>query len=199
MASNNSSRRRILFRCDPHCFWCGKLTVLSDTTRLKHDTATVDHLYSRLHPERQRGQRSRTVLACNQCNAARCHAESRGLMFVPKLSARGPIAELTTATPLGAPVYKSGSQQPHRAVLNPPKSGYGWFDNEGVLRPRDWDEYCKYFREKNAPSAIAIARRHPAAVRTLKEEFAEEIRRAPMRVICTLKEAVEFARENPSR
>jgi hypothetical protein len=107
MGNSNSAARKRLFHINPHCFWCGKLTVFSVDTSLKHDAATVDHLYSRLHPDRKaaRRGRGRLVLACNQCNKDRSIAETRGLMFVPKLAHKRVIAELTTVTPLGAPEY----------------------------------------------------------------------------------------------
>jgi hypothetical protein len=156
MARDNSSARKRLFFHDPHCFWCGKLTVFSMDSKLKHDAATVDHLYSRLHPERRaaRRGRGRLVLACNQCNKDRSNAETRGLMFIPKLEGRKVIAELTTITPLGSPAYKGSGSNPHRIVLGDPKpkkpkpEDYGWVDAFGELRPRDWEEYCKYFRER---------------------------------------------------
>lgn len=153
MASGNTMARRRLFQRGPHCFWCGKLTVFSVDAKLKHDAATVDHLYSRLHPDRHaaRRGRGRLVLACNQCNKDRSNAETRGLMFIPKLAHKREIAELTTITPLGSPTYKGGGSQLNRVVLNPPKAkqgDYGWVDDRGDLRPRDWDEYCKYFRSE---------------------------------------------------
>lgn len=146
MSQTNTASRQRLFRHNPHCFWCGKLTMLSVEVRLKHDTATVDHLYSRLHPNRKvaRQGRGRLVLACNQCNKDRSNAETRGLMFVPKLADRKPIAEMTTVTPLGSPIYKGSGQRPRQAVLNPPKDDFGWIDNNGDLRPRSWEEYVMY-------------------------------------------------------
>lgn len=159
MPNSNSLARKRLFQRNPHCFWCGKLTVFSIDVKLKHDAATVDHLYSRLHPERKtvstrqsardsahRG-RGRLVLACNQCNKDRSNAETRGLMFVPKLGHRMVIAEVTTITPANAPAYKGAGSQLRQVVQNPPRGEeYGWIDNEGILRPRDWNEYCKYFQ-----------------------------------------------------
>jgi hypothetical protein len=58
--------------------------------------------------------------------------------------------------PLGAPEYKGSGSQPRSTVLNPPRAQeYGWTDNEGCLRPRDWEEYCKYFREVKLPKKDA--------------------------------------------
>lgn len=50
-------------------------------------------------------------------------------------------------------------------------------------------------------SSIATLRAiHPATILTLKEEYEREVKRKqPMRVIQTLREAVEFAKEHPSR
>lgn len=50
-------------------------------------------------------------------------------------------------------------------------------------------------------SSIATLRAvSPAVVLTLEEEYQREVKRKqPMRVIQTLQEAVEFARENPAR
>ena len=74
-------RRRNLWRRDPHCFWCGVLTVLvwecpkvprGDPRRRPPDNlATVDHLRPRTHPLRLEPNPTgaeRTVLACNKCN-----------------------------------------------------------------------------------------------------------------------------------
>lgn len=151
MAGNNSAARKRLFRINPHCFWCGKLTVFTiEIGKLKHDAATVDHLFSRLHPDRKaaRRGRGRLVNACNQCNKDRSNAETRGLMFVPKLESRKVIAELSTITPLGAPTYKGSGSQLRQVVQNPPKvvplTDFGWLDNNGDLRPRSWEEYVAY-------------------------------------------------------
>lgn len=156
MAQTNTAARQRLFRMNPHCFWCGKLTVLSCDVKLKHDAATVDHLYSRLHPERKaaRRGRGRSVLACNQCNRDRSNAETRGLMFAPKLGHRRAIAELTTITPLGAPAYKSSGQSSYRVVLNPFNglNDFGWTDSNGDLRPRSWEEYCSRQRAFTGPA-----------------------------------------------
>lgn len=54
---------------------------------------------------------------------------------------------------------------------------------------------------ENRKSSIATLRAvSPAVVLTLEEEYRREVKRKqPMRVIQTLQEAVEFARENPAR
>lgn len=77
-----------LFRADPHCFWCGKLTFVD--VEINHSRlATVDHLYSRLHPEREIKHRQQKgvlhVLACRSCNHRRAVDEQAGRAFIPLL------------------------------------------------------------------------------------------------------------------
>lgn len=97
------ARMRIrLFRADPHCFWCGTEVTLerNDIRTL----ATVDHLYSRWHPERKdRHLNNDTasvlhVLACYDCNQERAGAEMQRRPFVPKLKERLEFAQRTDAT-----------------------------------------------------------------------------------------------------
>lgn len=151
-----SKIRRRLFRIDPHCFWCGR-TVFLNVPHATPTLATVDHLYSRLHPQRLNKYREQSgvlhVLACHECNSYRSVCEQRNRPFIPKLPERLEFARLADAT----------------------------------LAP------------KGDPAPPPPAKRQ-ARVRSLKEEFLEEARLAlPMRVICTLEEAIEFARENPAR
>lgn len=105
-------RRARLFKQDPHCFWCGVLTIWRREFPLTPDTATVDHLYSKLHPER--GQQhaigrfeDRYVLACWKCNKARGEAEVRGEVFKPVLDARADMALATSAV-----AYRKGLVEP---------------------------------------------------------------------------------------
>jgi len=65
------TRRRVLWRRDPRCFWCGRLTVFETFGR--EDSATLDHLFSRRHPRRSdpRKHLPPTVLACYGCNQER--------------------------------------------------------------------------------------------------------------------------------
>lgn len=157
-------RMRIrLFRADPHCFWCGVETVLETSAQGQSDFATVDHLYSRWHPERKtrhvRGDGVLHVLACSSCNGERAGAENQSIPFVPKLPERREFAQLADAT------LARKSQPKPEYVVKPP-----------------------------APT------RHPDQLRTLKEEHLEETCRVlPMRRIETLEQAIQFARENPSR
>ena len=71
LATGKLTRRRTLWRRDPRCFWCGRLTVFEEHGR--PDSATLDHLYSRLHPRRRdtRKHLPSTVLACYCCNQER--------------------------------------------------------------------------------------------------------------------------------
>lgn len=75
------------------CFWCGVLTLRSDQDgyylkdkkhpKLDRRAATLDHLYSKLHPYRSRPVKGpRHVMACHACNGKRskeeCEAKNRG-------------------------------------------------------------------------------------------------------------------------
>lgn len=61
---------------DPHCFWCGCLTVWREKPREAGlpDTATLDHIRSRYCTNRQNGF-GIWVLACSRCNNERCQME----------------------------------------------------------------------------------------------------------------------------
>ena len=66
-----------MWKENPHCHWCGKPTTLTGSTEQKitPETATLDHLYSRLDPRRREVNRSmekRRLLACYECNQRRC-------------------------------------------------------------------------------------------------------------------------------
>jgi hypothetical protein len=65
------TRRRTLWRRDPHCFWCGRLTVFEAFN--SDDAATLEHIYHRNHPRRRDARRHLpgTVLACRRCNSER--------------------------------------------------------------------------------------------------------------------------------
>jgi hypothetical protein len=134
--------RQRLFRADPHCFWCGTLTRLGQVNGPIQ--ATIDHLYSRLHPERVDRYREQKgvlhVLACAACNGERGVCEQQRRPFTPKLKARLEFARLADATLANAHEGKMSSPPTKTSV------------------------------------ALVTARR-----------------------LCTLKEAIEFARENPAR
>lgn len=76
--------RNLMWRADPHCHWCGKLTRLPAPRvkgvkhRQEHDWATLDHLVSRLEPSKRQAHKTgerRWVLACFACNVRRSHEE----------------------------------------------------------------------------------------------------------------------------
>ena len=144
------SRERILkmrlrlFRANPHCFWCGQLTRYG-AVRDPRQT-TVDHLYSRLHPERASRYREQKgvlhVLACAACNNERGVCEQQQRPFIPKLKERLTFAQQADAVLAGGGVQAKTIAEPTRESQPP---------------------------------------------------------RPPMRVIQTLAEAVEFAREHPAR
>lgn len=73
------SRRTKLWREDPHCRNCGVLTILPEMRRkdlIRNNVnltnmATLEHLNSRLNPERLKPNYSseiRTTLLCYKCN-----------------------------------------------------------------------------------------------------------------------------------
>ena len=82
---NPEGRRKLaLWKKDPHCFWCGKLTVVwkpVDGAAMPPNTATLDHLQSRNRGRlrcRRLGLKA-TVLACHNCNRARGAIEGKAL------------------------------------------------------------------------------------------------------------------------
>ena len=81
MTKGNNKRRFRLWQRDPHCFYCGAMTVLYNPKRgeiMSYNVATVEHLRSRNHPDRLEpndGNTERTVLACNKCNNERNRQE----------------------------------------------------------------------------------------------------------------------------
>lgn len=70
-------RRQRLHKIDPHCCYCGVLTVLPTRENTRVHTpnmATIEHIYSRLHPYRTKvvfGKEKSLKLACKQCNEER--------------------------------------------------------------------------------------------------------------------------------
>lgn len=94
--------RARLFRADPHCFWCGVEVVMDRSYQQQPNFATVDHLYSRWHPERKARHSNNKgvlhVLACADCNAARAGCECQSQPFIPKLPERLEFAQLADAT-----------------------------------------------------------------------------------------------------
>lgn len=84
--------------------------------------ATVDHLYSRLHPLRPTKHASGHdrnnvlhVLACASCNQERGRADNEGRVFIPKIEARRETAELASAV-IGREVTINYPKKPEKAV-----------------------------------------------------------------------------------
>ena len=69
-----TKHKRQLHERYPYCHWCAKRVYLADASmqgKCRPDTATLDHMYSRLDPRRD-GHRDRSVvLACYECNQRR--------------------------------------------------------------------------------------------------------------------------------
>ena len=83
MPSSSKLKKQLLkmWNEDPHCHWCGRLTTLKgrNEPKLLPETATLDHLYSRLDPRRKavnRTMEKRRLLACYGCNQRRSHEET---------------------------------------------------------------------------------------------------------------------------
>lgn len=174
--------RERLYRTDPHCFWCGRRVYLN-VAHAKPELATVDHLYSRYHPQRLQKYREQDgvlhVLACFKCNGERAACEHRGQPFVPTLAHRLEFAQLADATLAGHSPTKVSTSKAETGVtidLSP--------CNELIDTAPD------------CPMQRLTKERH-AGRRSKKVRL--KIIRPPMRVICTLAEAVAFARENPAR
>lgn len=94
LTSNYSSKRTILLYIAQNgaCYWCGigcflrgdpgYFSTRKNGVTLTGRAATLDHIYSKLHPYRYRKVNgSRYVMACNTCNGKRskeeCSAVSR--------------------------------------------------------------------------------------------------------------------------
>jgi hypothetical protein len=73
----NRKRKENLWKRDPHCHWCGRLTRTEGEQN--NDLATVDHLRTKYDPSRWLrgdGQDERTVLACYACNNERARVDT---------------------------------------------------------------------------------------------------------------------------
>ncbi len=83
------TRRRQLWRSDPRCFWCGRVTRFDAYD--EPDAATVEHLYSRRHPKRGRADKHlpSVVLACKRCNNERGAPGAEAREVCPVVSAEG--------------------------------------------------------------------------------------------------------------
>lgn len=85
MSSNREQRLR-LWRRNPRCYYCGIYTVninRAGNRRAKDfrdDEATLEHLHSRLNPERGQHPGKRThVIACRKCNLEKARQEAAAL------------------------------------------------------------------------------------------------------------------------
>mgnify|MGYP001562870724 FL=1 len=69
--TKHNARKVNLWKIDPHCNWCGKLTVL--TRKKMSNQATLDHIKQTNPwiPGLLVRYKAPTVLACYQCNSAR--------------------------------------------------------------------------------------------------------------------------------
>jgi hypothetical protein len=93
-------RREKLWQADPHCHWCGCLTVppsgAAKMKRIPKNMATLDHLRSRYDSSRGSDCEEATVLACWQCNQRRSSeetaAKSRGGLWRRAGRSGGPPA-----------------------------------------------------------------------------------------------------------
>jgi 5-methylcytosine-specific restriction endonuclease McrA len=83
--SSNAVTRRALFKADPHCHWCGCLTIIPNVPRWERgeltdppNLATVDHVISRRTRKSRLQYHSpkNKVLACFSCNVKRAMREN---------------------------------------------------------------------------------------------------------------------------
>jgi 5-methylcytosine-specific restriction endonuclease McrA len=86
-SKSKPTRRRVLWRRDPRCFWCGRVTDIRIEWLDK--SATVEHLYSRRHPKRGLPDKHlpTVVLACRKCNNERGAPEATACDLCPVIEA----------------------------------------------------------------------------------------------------------------
>lgn len=78
-------KRNSLWQGDPHCRYCGVLTIPVEQLSLKPgdpcpmNMATLDHVFSINHPFRDR---EIYVLACHECNSIKSLLESQDLTLL---------------------------------------------------------------------------------------------------------------------
>lgn len=75
---------------NPKCFYCGKITRFIEQSggSQEDDYATIEHLKSRLNPDRGSTKRNR-VLSCYQCNQSRAREEDSKLSIEEKWKRSG--------------------------------------------------------------------------------------------------------------
>ena len=87
MAKKKRQKKEKLYAKDPFCFWCRRSLsiygILLSGQPHPEDMATLDHLRSRLNPERRNGLdypgQIQIVLSCPGCNKARSDKEQEKL------------------------------------------------------------------------------------------------------------------------
>ena len=60
-----------LYKKDPRCYWCGcKVKMFNDKDKRDESErgATLDHIFSKLNPNRLLRKKGILVLSCRQCN-----------------------------------------------------------------------------------------------------------------------------------
>lgn len=89
--------RERLWASDPHCHWCGRITVLPEVApankgdRLPPNAATVDHLITARQGGKQGRSSGPVVLACWGCNEMRNNIEQKALVGKPLPALRSMI------------------------------------------------------------------------------------------------------------
>jgi 5-methylcytosine-specific restriction endonuclease McrA len=79
MSKSRHHRILNLWRQNPRCYWCNRLTVLifrppgmlRTQCRFRGDEATIDHLVTRYDGRQQTHGQEMTVMACRDCNGRR--------------------------------------------------------------------------------------------------------------------------------
>lgn len=72
----NTRKLNRLFATAHDCHWCGEPTERTTRIPVPANSATVDHVFSRLTPQRKAGN-NQVVLACYRCNRWRNDMETK--------------------------------------------------------------------------------------------------------------------------
>jgi hypothetical protein len=85
--ANTPKRLALMWKDDPHCYWCGQMTHLGPFENTPPNAATTDHVRCRMSPARQRAcqqaheqgehHKEIVVLACYRCNNLRANFEQK--------------------------------------------------------------------------------------------------------------------------